>query len=162
MVKGVAGWSCESQLPWQQKHSRQHRRRPLVGRPERSGWLFIKMIFWVFLTINSSQWAAASEISHLQQLHGRPGQGAAAEPAHLLQQLHPGTPGTLYTATKPWAFKWRVNKSTFILQLRSSQDSVWCTSMLSKDSVTYSNTILSKPSQSFPPMLQLIATWINT
>lgn len=73
----------------------------MVGRPGRSGWLFIKIILWVFLIINSSQWAAASEISHLQQLHGRPDPGATAEPAHLLQQLHPGTPGTLYTATKP-------------------------------------------------------------
>lgn len=162
MVKGVAGWSCKSRLPWQQKHTRQCRRRPLVGRPGRSGWLSLKTILWVFLIINSSQWAAASKISHLQQLHGRSDPGATPEPAHLLQQLHPGTPGTLYTATKPWTFKWCVNKSTFILQLRSSQDSVWCNSMSSKNSVTYSNTILTKPSQSFPLVLQLIATCINT
>ncbi|XP_056889802.1 actin filament-associated protein 1-like 2 isoform X2 [Takifugu flavidus] len=39
------------------------------------------------------------------------------------------------------------NSSILEHQLRSSQDSVWCSSMLSKDSVTYSNTILTKPNR---------------
>lgn len=147
MVKGAAGRGCRWLSPWQQRHTGEQRRSLQVrrggGRRSRDpAGLSDVQLFSVGCSFKGSPpptptWTTPSRCVSLSRTSAST-PTAPSWSTRYLPQSSGGLPGLLGGT----------NSAALVLQLCSSQDSVRCSSVSTRDSVTYSNAVLTKRSQS--------------